>query len=237
MANLTKEERQKRELEEKEKIKKEIEAEVRSELSDNTKTVAEENEELKKQLSDMMKLIQSLQTNMSATDSQVVKSDDDSYDTEDIDMNTRISITSITTGGVNLKTAIDGTARHFRLEKLGQTIPIIYEHLINCINTDRWLFEDGLVYINNAKVVKEQYLEDFYQKFLTPDKIENILNFDIETIKNMVSGTTTAIQETIASLVATKINNGETIDMNKVEVIGKECNPVIDIRDLANKLR
>lgn len=237
MANLTKEERQKRELEEKEKIKKEIEAEVRSELSDGEKTIAEENEELKKQLSEMMKFIQSLQSNVATSADQVIEKKDNLNDANEIDMNTRISITSITTGGVNLKTAIDGTARHFRLEKLGQTIPIIYEHLINCINTDRWLFEDGLVYINNAKVVKEQYLEDFYQKFLTPDKIENILNFDIETIKNMVSGTTTAIQETIASLVATKINKGETIDMNKVEVIGKVCNPVIDIRDLANKLR
>lgn len=225
MANLTKEERQKREL-----LKKE------SNLTDNDESIAKENAELKKQLAEMMNLIQSM-SNGTSEKTGTEKPDEDIDDSESVDMNTRISITSITTGGVNLKTSADGTARHFRLEKLGQTLPIIYEHLINCINTDRWLFEDGYVYINNAKVVREQYLEEFYQKFLTSDKIENILEFDIPTIENMVSTTTPAIQETIASIVADKINKGDIIDMNKVEVIGKSCTPAIDIRDLANKLR
>ncbi|MDR2277368.1 MAG: hypothetical protein LBE23_05875 [Vagococcus sp.] len=242
MANLTKEERVKREALEKEQLRKEIEEQVRSEIgkTSNDEILIKENENLKTKLSEMMNMIKEFQGKSSestkeleANNSYVSPTDEE----ESTEMNARISITSMTTGGVNMKTSNDGSARHFRLDKIGQTIPIIYEHLINCINTDRWLFEEGLVYINNSNVVKEQYLEEFYQKFITPEKIENIMDFDVSTIKNMVKTTTTTIQETISTLVAEKINKGGFIDMNKVEAIGSACTPSIDIRDLANKLR
>lgn len=232
MANISKEEREKREAEAKEKLENEIKAEYAEKLTE----IEIENRDLKSQLSKMMEMIESLQTTPVASEN--IQNDTlADINVPDIDMNTRITVTSMTTGGVNLKTGTDGNARHFRLEKLGQTIPIIYEHLINCINTDRWLFEEGLVYINNARAVEEQYLEEAYKKFLTPNTIANILDFDIPTIGQMVNNTTTAIQETIVTLVAEKINNGGTIDMNKVDAIGKACVPPIDIRDIANKLR
>ena len=237
MANLTKEERQKRELEEKAKIEKEVELRLRAELSPDNE-LKKENDELKVQLEKLKKMIQNTQKEQAELSiNKNINADTNNETEQDVDMNARISITSITTGGVNLKTSNDGLAKHFRLERLGQTIPIVHEHLINCINTDRWLFEEGLVYINNAMVVKEQYLEEFYPKFLTADKIQHILDFDVDTIGNMVSATTTAIQETIATLVADKINKGEIVDMNKVEIIGKSCKPEIDIRNLANNLR
>jgi|GEM_PF-2195734 len=220
MAGISKAERERRELEKK-----------NTEVIGGRSDIEKENIELKAQLEEMKKNIEKLQSQSEPV------SDNNVDSIESIDMNTRISVTSITDGGVNLRTSEDGSARFFRLEKRGQTLPIVYEHLINCINTDRWIFEDGLIYINNPKAVEEQYLEDAYKKFLTPDKIENILSFDSETIKDMVLNTTFKIQETIARLVANKINDKEVIDMNKVEVIGKSCNPQIDIRALADKLK
>ena len=234
MANISKAEREKRELEKKESLK--TQEAVNSKV-DEQSTIEKENENLKEQLANMMKLIQSLQEKETVSETKQSDIIDSSYTNEDIELNARISVTSLTTGGVNLRTATDGTAKHFRLEKLGQTIPIIYEHLISCINSDRWLFEDGLVYINDSRAVREQYLEDHYKNFLTADKIANILNFDINTITQMVSTTTPAIQETIALVVANKINKGDLIDMNKVDAIGKACSVPVDIRDIANKLR
>lgn len=240
MAGLTKEERAKREAAEKEQLRKEIEEQVRSEMtstdnSSSDESLKKENEDLKNQLSEMMNMIKELQNSKNSTFGSI--EGNTKGNAEDVEMNARILITSMTTGGVNMKTSNDGSARHFRFEKLGQTIPIIYEHLINCINTDRWLFEDGLVYISDSNVVREQCLEDAYKKFLTPDKIENILDFDVDTIREMVSSTTDAIQETIVDLVAAKMNKGGSIDMNKIEVIGNACNKKVDIRELANKLR
>lgn len=242
MAGLTKEERAKREAAEKERMRKEIEEQVRSEIASSTNvsnddSLKKENEELKNQLAEMMNMIKDLQTQK--VESEKTSTENVNVDKpeniKDVEMNERILVTSITTGGVNLKTSNDGSARHFRFEKLGQTIPIIYEHLINCINTDRWLFEDGLIYISDPNVIREQCLEDAYKKFLTPETIENILDFDINVIIDMVTSTTPAIQESIIDLVVDKLNHGGSIDMNKVNAIGTACN--VNIMELASKLK
>lgn len=242
MAGLTKEERAKREAAEKERMRKEIEEQVRSEITSSTnvsndESLKKENEELKNQLAEMMNMIKDLQTQKAESEKTSIENVnvDTTENIEDVEMNARILVTSITTGGVNLKTSNDGSARHFRFEKLGQTIPIIYEHLINCINTDRWLFEDGLIYISDPNVIREQCLEDAYKKFLTPETIENILDFDINVIIDMVISTTPAIQESIIDLVVDKLNHGGSIDMNKVNAIGTACN--VNIMELASKLK
>jgi hypothetical protein len=198
-----------------------------------------ENEELKNKLESMMKMLENLQT-PNKTETKTIKEgmNETVVDTiEQIDMNKRITVTSITTGGVNLKTSNDGSARQFRLDKLGQTLPIFYADLVACMNTDRWIFEEGLVYINDPSVVKSEYLEEQYKKFLDINNINHILDFDIPTIKLMISNTTQEIQETIISIIANKFNKGEFIDMNKVDAIEKSCKGKVDIREIANQIR
>ena len=234
MAGLTKEERLKREAEKKEALQAEAEAKAEAKYK-------EENDALKKQMEEMQKMLQQLMsqqsTQISHSPVQQVQEEDSEQQKEEIPLTKRIKVTSITTGGVNLKTSYDNGARKFRLEHLGQTKAIQYEYLIDCINTDRWLFEDGLVYINDPQVVEEQLLEEEYKKFLTPDKIQNILSFDVETIKQMVSNSTREIQETICSVVIDKINAGENIDLNKVYAIGNSCEPQVNLLELSQKIK
>ena len=230
MAGLTKEERLKREAEKKEALQAEAEAKAEAKYK-------EENDALKKQMEEMQKMLQQLMSQQSVPVAQSVQEEDGEQQKEEIPLTKRIKVTSITTGGVNLKTSYDSGARKFRLEHLGQTKAIQYEYLIDCINTDRWLFEDGLVYINDPQVVEEQLLEEEYKKFLTPDKIQNILSFDVETIKQMVSNSTREIQETICSVVIDKINAGENIDLNKVYAIGNSCEPQVNLLELSQKIK
>ena len=230
MAGLTKEERLKREAEKKEALKQEAEAKAEAKFK-------EENDLLKQQIEQMQAMLQQLISQQSAPVAQSVQEEDSEQQKEEIPLTKRIKVTSITTGGVNLKTSYDSGARKFRLEHLGQTKAIQYEYLIDCINTDRWLFEDGLVYINDPQVVEEQLLEEEYKKFLTPDKIQNILSFDTETIKEMVSNSTREIQETICSVVIQKINAGENIDLNKVYAIGNACEPQVNLLELSQKIK
>ena len=230
MAGLTKEERLKREAEKKEALQAEAEAKAEAKYK-------EENDTLKKQMEEMQKMLQQLMSQQSAPVAQSVQKEDSEQQKEEIPLTKRIKVTSITTGGVNLKTSYDNGARKFRLEHLGQTKAIQYEYLIDCINTDRWLFEDGLVYINDPQVVEEQLLEEEYKKFLTSEKIQNILTFDTETIKEMVSNATKAIQETICSVVIDKINDGENIDLNKVYAIGNSCEPQVNLLELSQKIK
>ena len=230
MAGLTKEERLKREAEKKEALQAEAEAKAEAKYK-------EENDALKKQMEEMQKMLQQLMSQQSVPVAQSVQEEDSEQQKEEIPLTKRIKVTSITTGGVNLKTSYDSGARKFRLEHLGQTKAIQYEYLIDCINTDRWLFEDGLVYINDPQVVEEQLLEEEYKKFLTPDKIQNILSFDVETIRQMVSNSTREIQETICSVVIDKINAGENIDLNKVYAIGNSCEPQVNLLELSQKIK
>ena len=230
MAGLTKEERLKREAEKKEALQAEAEAKAEAKYK-------EENNALKKQMEEMQKMLQKLISQQSIPDAQSLQNEDSEQHKQEKTKTKRIKVTSITTGGVNLKTSYDNGARKFRLEHLGQTKAIQYEYLIDCINTDRWLFEDGLVYINDPQVVEEQLLEEEYKKFLTPDKIQNILSFDVETIKQMVSNSTREIQETICSVVIDKINAGENIDLNKVYAIGNSCEPQVNLLELSQKIK
>lgn len=189
-----------------------------------------ENSELKAQIAEMMAMIKDLQVNQQTqqTASNTVVLQDE--------LRRRVTITSITTGGVNLKTNDTGMAKPFRLERFGQTIPIVYEDLMDCINTDRWIFEEGLVYINDKKAIEEQYLEDAYTKFLTADQIRTILDLDDKTIAQMVSNSTREIQETIVRLICEKINKGEAINLNKVKVVGESCTPPVKIMEVAERL-
>ena len=233
MAGLTKEERLKREAEKKEVLKQEAEAKAEAKFK-------EENDLLKQQIEQMQAMLQQLMSQQQSAQTVQSVSEPEEYvekEQEEIPLTKRIKVTSITTGGVNLKTSYDSGARKFRLEQLGQTKAIQYEYLIDCINTDRWLFEDGLVYINDPQVVEEQLLEEEYKKFLTSEKIQNILTFDTETIKEMVSNATKAIQETICSVVIDKINAGENIDLNKVYAIGNACEPQVNLLELSQKIK
>ena len=153
MAGLTKEERLKREAEKKEALQAEAEAKAEAKYK-------EENDALKKQMEEMQKMLQQLMSQQSVPVAQQIQEEDSEQQKEEIPLTKRIKVTSITTGGVNLKTSYDSGARKFRLEHLGQTKAIQYEYLIDCINTDRWLFEDGLVYINDPQVVVVRLFEE-----------------------------------------------------------------------------
>ena len=124
MAGLTKEERLKREAEKKEALQAEAEAKAEAKYK-------EENDALKKQMEEMQKMLQQLMSQQSAPVAQSVQEEDSEQQKEEIPLTKRIKVTSITTGGVNLKTSYDSGARKFRLEHLGQTKAIQYEYLID----------------------------------------------------------------------------------------------------------
>lgn len=148
-----------------------------------------------------------------------------------------IKVVSLSDGGVSLRTNASGSGKVFRFDKFGHSISITYSDLQDIIATDRSFIEDGSVYICDADVVKNNYLDECYNKFLTLDTINNILSFHTNDIIDMISNTTESIQETIISIIVKKINNNEYVDMNKVDAIGKSCKVPCDIPALALQKR
>lgn len=192
-----------------------------------------ENAALKAQLQEVLDKISGKVENVSVY-TEEPKAPDVIY--KEINPMKLINVVSLSDGGVTLKTAPDGGIP-FRFDKFGHTVAITYNDLQNIISTDRSFIEDGTVYICDPDVVKNNYLEDVYSRFLTVDMINNIFTFPTEKIVDMVSNTTETIQESIISLIVKKINNNEYVDMNKVDAIGKACKTPCDISGLALQKR
>lgn len=196
----------------------------------------ETNEKLLDQLSSIMQKVKELEESQKQTTLNSVSDDTSTNDAPEyveISPSKPIKVISLSTGGVSLRTSSDGRGVTGRFTKFGQPRFIPYGDLQDMISTDRSFIEDGVVYICDPDVIRNNYLEDAYSKFLTKETIENILSFNINQIKDMVSNTTQSIQETIIDLLVQKINRNEQVDMNKLTAIGQCVNQPCDIMQLA----
>lgn len=193
-----------------------------------------ENEDLKSQLQMILEKLSAQEEKAKAEDNLIQSQDEIVY--KEINPLKLINVVSLTDGGVSLRTAPNG-GKIFRFDKFGHSIPITYTDLQDIIATDRAFIEDGSVYICDEDVVKNNYLEDVYSRFLTVNMINNIFSFPTDKIIDMVTNTTETIQESIISIIVKKINNNEYVDMNKVDAIGKACKKPCDISALALQKR
>lgn len=174
-------------------------------------------------LMDQINLLKS--ENESLKNNTVISNDYDESEDDyiDISQNKPIKVISLFKGGLTLKTNHDGSGKTFRFDKYGHPRVIAYSDLQDCIAVGRTLIEEGYVYICDKDVVRNNYLEDYYKRFLTKEQIDGILTFSTEDIKGMIENTTRPIQETIILNIVEKINKDEFVDHNKVDLIGKCC--------------
>lgn len=212
---------------------------ILEELKKENDLLKKENEDVKSQI----KLILQKLTEQESRNEKIESSNSVSLDASknisysDINPLKLIKVISLSDGGVSLKTKSSGDGKVFRFDKFGHSVTITYSDLQDIISTDRSFIEDGFVYICDKDVVKNNYLEDAYSKFLTIETINNIFSFPKDEIIDMIQNTTEALQESIISFVVKKINNGEYVDMNKVDAIGKSCKTPCNIIELAQQKR
>lgn len=235
------------------KIINETSTEIVEEKVINEDKVIEEKTSENNELDEMKKMMQSLmdQLNVLKAENEELKnknvdvvnhnelSENDSYESDyvEISPNKPIRVISLFKGGLTLKTNQDGSGKNFRFDQYGHTRTIAYSDLQDCIAVARNLIEDGYVYICDKDVIRNNYLEDYYKRFLKKEQIDGILGFNDEDVKGMIENTTRPIQETIILNLVDKINRDEYVNRNKVDLIGKCCNPTCDIFALALQKR
>ena len=224
-------------------VEKKVENSIENKTVDNSvemDSLRKENEELKAQLQMILEKLSTIEgkENITVSENETVENYNDDIETyKEINPLKPIKVVSLSDGGVSLRTNTSGSGKSFRFDKFGHSISITYSDLQDVIATNRTFIEDGSVYICDEDVVRNNYLDEYYNRFLTVEKITNILSFSKSDIVDMVSNTTETIQETIISLIVKKINNNEYVDMNKVEAIGKSCKTPCDIPALALQKR
>lgn len=191
----------------------------------NVEDVYKENELLKetnKKLGDEMAeiraMMQMLMSNQNKSVEVQNKIDMTKEEDMDIPMNKVVKVISTTYGGMTLKTAESG-GKSYRFHDFGAIQPIMYSDILGIISNHPKASQEGYFLILDSKVAEASGMGMYYEKFLTKDKIVNILKMESDEISEVFQGTTKHMQEVILETIYKQIGNHEHIDRNKVSVI------------------
>ena len=209
------------------------------ELKKENDILKKENEDVKSQIKLILEKLAEQEYKNSKSEDSNIRTQEESKNNFYTDINPLklIKVISLSDGGVSLKTKPGGDGKIFRFDKFGHSVTITYTDLQDIISTNRSFIEDGIVYICDEDVIKNNYLENAYSKFLTIETINNIFSFPKDKIIDMIKNTTEELQDSVISFIIKKINNNEYVDMNKVDAIGKSCKIPCNILELAEQKR
>ena len=173
-------------------------------------------DELKKNSDDMEYLrnqIEELRKQVVALSNKKTKATLDSE--EKITTDNYIKVMSLTPHMLNLSTEGNGKGKIFTFRKFGEVKRILYYDLILLLEANQKFHEQGLFYIMNKTVIKMHGLEEMYEKILSKELIEKIINGDNQTdAVSVFQSATEKQQDFICDMFIKKIFDGETVDLN-----------------------
>jgi hypothetical protein len=191
---------------------------------ENDNELKKENELLKNELQEIKKLLFNLTQNQPTVQpeytiekSEILVEDDDF----EIKPNKYIKVMSLNFGKLVLTTEGRGQGKVFTFNKFGDVKNIVYADLANLIHHQQSFAEQGRFYVFDKNVVKNHGLVEYYNKFMTREKIEHILDENRDEIISLFTNTTDAQKESIVNILIKKIIDGEDVDVNKVDVISR----------------
>lgn len=134
-------------------------------------------------------------------------------------------------------TFITHNNKQIRFNHFGHIQPARFEDIESLVTKYRDYFENLEIRIlNDNEVVEALYLKSFYDKYdISKEEIENIINLDKERIVEKIKSLSSALQESVLSLIISSVakNDSKYMDKNKWEVINNAFG--IDIQEFANK--
>lgn len=152
-------------------------------------------------------------------------------DDSDIRPNKYIKVMSLNFGKLVLSTESKGQGKVFVFNKFGDVKNIVYSELANLIHHQQSFAEQGRFYVFDKQVIKNHGLVEYYEKFMTKEMIDNILNHNREEIVNLFNNTTKTQRDVIVNLLIKKIVDGEDVDITKVDIISRLTE--VNIYDIA----
>jgi len=132
-----------------------------------------------------------------------------------------IKVISLCPHPLNLKTANFGGKR-FRFRQLGDEKRIMYSDLVDILETQPTFAESGVFYIANEKVVRRHGLDDFYDKIITKDEINDVMTGSSDKAFLIFKSANEKQKLYLSEMLIKKIVAGEEVDMNFVYMAGQE---------------
>lgn len=204
-------------------------------LIENSKVESsEETVVIKKtELENIYKMIEDLQNNIKNNSNLSVKKNEEDeveiydYEEEEVPLNSYIKVMSLIPYELNLSTERHGKGRIFTFRGYGKTKRIIYQELEKIIEENRHFLERGFFVILDKRVVRKHGLDDIYKNIMNKEKMDMILlGFQGGEVKendilSFAKSAPKEQQKILATMVIDKRINGETIDLNLFDKLGR----------------
>lgn len=224
-------------------------------LKNVVESTQKENAELKNTVNELMETMKAFMATKSEESVQATKEKDD-IDATDLSKtfgqsfvqekneegfvepspDKQIQIVSTTYGRLNLSTNRNRSAgRLLTFDKYGQVKSVMYRELVDIVNAERKFAEQGCFYILDKSAVFFTGLTQDYKKLMNADIMDNILDYSISTIKEIVSVIPETQQKTLSRRLIDKVAKDESIDANKIMAISNIVG--VKIIEKANELK
>lgn len=143
-----------------------------------------------------------------------------------------IRVRSLFCGTLNL---VYGDNRFVTFNKYGDENRILYRDLIQIINMNHKFADEGYFEIEDKSAVHFLGMEHIYKRIMTYNDIENICSYSNEKATELIENASDYQKNVVATRIARKIVNGESVDYNKVNLINKLCS--VDINKRVESIR
>ncbi len=145
-------------------------------------------------------------------------------DSAGIPLDTYIEVMSLIPYKLNLTTEEHGRGRKFSFTRFGEVKRILYNDLASIFENYRSFMEQGYFYILNPKVIRKHGLDDIYEKLLTKEKMEQVINCEFRVAVKFYESATPLQRETINMMLIEELKKDSSgIDFNVVSQISKIC--------------
>jgi len=198
-------------------------------ISSETKTEQKENLNLE----DLLKLVNSLQSQLTALSTPKVAEvipvseyeEDDDIDQIEINPQSYITVVSLCWTYMTLSTKGRGKGKLFNFPEFSTKKRIMYSDLVEILENHPNFLEQGLFYIADKRVIRRHGLNEIYSKILDKSKIETILSgVDNSEIISIFKSANPAQQGTIVQLLIDKRLAGGEIDLNLWDKLSRASN-------------
>jgi len=110
-----------------------------------------------------------------------------------------------------------------RFEKFGEIKKILYKDLVDMMEVSQNFMKSGFYYILDQRVIRAHGLDEYYDKILTKEKIEEIMQSDAKSGLELYKSANPGQQKVIVGLLIEKlVENPNAVDMNLVDSISRE---------------
>ena len=191
----------------------------------------------KTELENIYKMISDLQNNIKTNSNLVTKKNIEeneeeiyNYEEEEVPLNSYIKVMSLIPYELNISTERHGKGRIFTFRGYGKTKRIIYQELEKIIEENRHFLERGFFIILDKRVVRKHGLDDAYKNIMNKEKMDMILlgfqGGDVKEndILTFAKSAPKEQQKILATMIIDKRINGETIDLNLFDKLGRMMN-------------